>query len=375
MLSRLHVLEGYLTAFLNIDEVIAIIRAEDEPKPVLMERFGLSEVQADAVLNLRLRHLARLEEMRIRGEQDELASERAELEKTLKDRRRLKRRVRDEIIADAETYGDARRSPIVARAPAEAMRETALVPSEQVSVVLSERGWVRAAKGHDIDARALAYKSGDRFKAIDWGRSNQSAVFLDSTGRAYTLAAHTLPSARGQGEPLSGRLNPPDGATFEGVMIGEPDDRYLLASDAGYGFVARLGELFSKNKNGKSVLAVPKGAGVLTPCAVTDPAGDEVAAVTSEGYLLLAPVAELPELGRGKGLKIIQIPPARLKKREETVVAVCVVPRDGRLTVYAGKRHVTLKSGDLEHYRVGRGRRGRKLPRGLQRVERIEAGA
>jgi len=372
--ARLHVLEGYLVAFLNIDEVIAIIRSEDKPKPVLMERFELSDIQADAILDLRLRHLARLEEMRIRGEQEALAEERAMLAKTLKDRRRLKRLIRDEIIADAEQYGDDRRSPIVERVAAQAMDQTALVPAEAITVVLSERGWVRAAKGHDIDPGTLGYRSGDAFKASDRGRSNQPAVFLDSTGRAYTLPAHSLPSARGQGEPLSGRVKPPSGATFAGVMIGEPDDRYLLASDAGYGFVAELGSLQTKNKAGKAALTCPNNAAALTPQPVRDLEAGWVAAVTSSGYLLLVDLVELPLLARGKGLKIIGVPPARLKAREEFVVAVAVVPEDGHLTVHAGKRHVVLKPADLAHYQVGRGRRGRKLPRGLQRVDRLAAG-
>jgi len=372
--ARLHVLEGYLTAFLNIDEVIAIIRSEDKPKPVLMERFELSDVQADAILDLKLRHLAKLEEMRIRGEQEELSAERQALQKTLKDQRRLKRLVRDEIIADAELYGDERRSPIVQRDAAQAMDQTILVPSEAVTVVLSERGWVRAAKGHDIDPLTLGYKSGDGFKACDHGRSNQSAVFLDSTGRSYTLPAHTLASARGQGEPLSGRVKPPTGAVFAGVMIGDVEDRYLLASDAGYGFIARLGDLYSKNKAGKAVLTRPNNAGVLVPRPVRDNDDGWVAAVTSAGYLLVTELEELPLLARGKGLKIIQIPPARLKAREEYVVDMAVLADGGQLTVHAGKRHVTLKASDLEHYQVGRGRRGRKLPRGLQRVERLVAG-
>jgi len=371
--ARLHVLEGYLIAFLNIDEVIAIIRSEDTPKPALMKRFELSDIQADAILDLKLRQLAKLEEMRIRGEQQALSEERQGLEKTLKDRRRLKRLIRDEIIADAERYGDDRRSPIVEREAAKAMDQTTLVPAEAITVVLSERGWIRAAKGHDIDPLTLAYKSGDAFKAFDRGRSNQSAVFLDSTGRTYTLPAHTLASVRGQGEPLSGRVKPPAGALFAGVMIGDADDRYLLASDAGYGFVARLGELFSKNKAGKAVLTRPNNANVLTPQAVRDNDDGWVAAVTSSGYLLVTELEELPLLGRGKGLKIIQVPPARLKAREEFVVAIAIVPDGGQLTVHAGKRHVTLKSADLEHYRVGRGRRGRKLPRGLQRVEQLVA--
>jgi topoisomerase-4 subunit A len=367
--SRLHVLEGLLIAFLNIDEVIAIIRKQDEPKPALMKKFKLSEIQAEAILELKLRQLAKLEEMRIRGEQEELASERDTLSKTLKSAPRLKRLVRDELISDAESYGDDRRSPIVSRTPAEAMEEKALVPTEPVSVVLSERGWVRAAKGHDIDPRKLSYKSGDGFRSMARGRSNQTTVVIDSTGRTYSIATHTLPSARGQGEPLSKRLKPPDGATFEGAMLGEASAQYLLSTDAGYGFVAKLEDLVSKNKAGKAVLSVPKGAKVLTPSPVYDLETDRVAAATSSGKFLVLPLAELPLLAKGKGLKIIQIPPAKLKEREEFVAAIVVVPEHGSLTVHAGKRHLTLKSADLEHYALGRGRRGLKLPRGLQRVD------
>jgi len=373
VLARLHVLEGLLVAYLNIDEVIAIIRAEERPKPVLMQRFGLSDVQAEAILELKLRHLAKLEEQRIRGEQSQLAAERDGIQKILSSARRLKRLVRDELAADAETFGDERRSPLVQRPPAQALEATELQPSEPVSVVLSRRGWVRAAKGHDVDARTLAYRSGDDFRAVARGRSNQSAVFLDSTGRCYSVPALGLASARGQGEPLSGRLNPPDGASFEGVMMGEGDGEWLLATDAGYGLVARLDDLHAKNKAGKSVLTVPAGARVLEPVAVIDFEHDQVAAVTTDGYLLLHPVSELPRLARGKGVKIIQVPPAKLKAREEYVAALTVVAQGRSLTLHAGKRHLTLKPADLEHYRLGRGRRGRKLPRGLQRVDLMQA--
>ena len=372
VLARLHVLEGLLIAYLNLDEVIAIIRAEDRPKPVLMERFGLSDVQAEAILELKLRHLAKLEEMRIRGEQDELARERGVIEKILSDARRLKRLVRDELLADAESLGDARRSPLHEADAARALDALELQPSEPVSVVLSQRGWVRAAKGHDIEPSTLTYRSGDAFHCVALGRSTQSVVFLDSTGRSYSLPAHSLPSARGQGEPLSGRLNPPDGATFTGVLMGEPEALYLLATDAGYGFVARIEDLFAKNKAGKSVLSVPAGACVLGPVAVRDHDSDWVAAVSTGGYLVLHPARDLPRLARGKGVKIIQVPPARLKAREEYVAAITVVPDGAPLTVHAGRRHLTLRAADLEHYRVGRGRRGRKLPRGLQRVDRME---
>jgi topoisomerase-4 subunit A len=375
VLARLHVLEGLLIAYLDLDEVIAIIRREDRPKPVLMERFGLRDVQAEAILELKLRHLAKLEEMRIRGEQRELEAERKSVQKILADARRLKRLVRDELAADAETFGDPRRSPLHEADTARALDAVELQPSEPVSVVLSQRGWVRAAKGHDIDPAALTYRSGDGFRAVALGRSTQGVVFLDSTGRTYSLPAHSLPSARGQGEPLSGRLNPPDGASFVGMMLGEPDALYLLATDAGYGFVARLEDMFAKNKAGKSVLSVPAGAQVLAPVAVSDYDNDWVAAASNGGYLLLHPVCELPRLARGKGIKIIQVPPAKLRTREEHVAALTVLAHGAALTVYAGRRHLTLRAGDLEHYRAGRGRRGRKLPRGLQRVERLEPGA
>jgi topoisomerase-4 subunit A len=370
--ARLHLLDGLLIAFLNIDEVIAIIRSEDRPKPVLMERFTLSDLQAEAILELKLRHLAKLEEMRIRSEQDALNEERQGIQKILASKARLRRLVRDELLEDASTYGDDRRSPLMSCEPAQALDLNELTPAEAVTIVLSERGWARSAKGHDIDARTLTYKTGDGFRDLSRGRSNQTAVFLDSTGRAYSIAAHTLPSARGQGEPLSGRFNPPDGAIFHGVMFGDPANRYLLSTDAGYGFVVTLSDLYSKNRAGKNVLSIPAGAKVLGPCAVADIATDRVAAVSTAGHLLVHELQELPELARGKGVKILQIPPARLKTREEYMAFVTIIHAGQSLTVHAGKRHVTLKPSELDDYCLGRGRRGRKLPRGLQRVDRLE---
>lgn len=369
---RLHVLEGLLIAYLNLDEVIEIIRTEDEPKLVLMERFELSEVQADAILDIRLRQLAKLEEIKIKDEQKTLEAERDDLEKTLRSKARLKKLIRSELEADAETYGDDRRSPLVERASAQAMEETALVSSEPVTIVLSEKGWVRAAKGHEIDAKSLTYKAGDDFRAAAAGRGNQPAYFIDSRGRVYAVPAHTLPSARGQGEPLTGRLNPPEGACFAGVMAGAEDTRYLLASDAGYGFVARLGDLYTRNKSGKAVLTVPKGAEVLPPAQVEVADTDDVAAVTTEGRMLVLPAGELPQLARGKGVKIIGIPAARAAAREEYVVAVAVVPKKKSLKVDAGQRHTVLKPKDLDRYRGERGRRGLKLPQGFRRVDRLE---
>jgi topoisomerase-4 subunit A len=370
--ARLHILDGLLVAYLNLDEVIRIIRTEDEPKPVLMKRFNLTEIQAEAILETKLRHLAKLEEMKIRGEQKELNQEREEIEKILGSNARLKKLVKEELLADAEAYGDARRSKIVERAAAQAIDETELVASEPVTVVLSERGWVRAAKGHELDPEGLSYKTGDAFRAAARGKSTQQAVFLDSTGRTYSLLAHTLPSARGQGEPLSGRIDPPDGATFAGVMIGDPQDRWVLASDAGYGFVVKLEELYVRNKAGKSVLKVPEKCGVLRPCAV--PASDDalLCAVSTEGKMLAFPVKDLPELPRGKGNKIFGLSSQKAESREEYLTAIAVVAPNQNLIVRSGERKMTIKFDDLKEYRGERAQRGAVLPRGWRKVDRLD---
>ncbi|MCB1842500.1 MAG: DNA topoisomerase IV subunit A, partial [Halioglobus sp.] len=373
VLKRLHVLQGYLIAYLNIDEVIHIIRTEDKPKPALMKRFELTDVQAEAILELKLRNLAKLEEMNIRAEQDELSAERDTLQQTLGSAARMKTLIRNEMKAVAEQFGDARRSPLVEGGEAKAFSELELLSADPITVVMSEKGWIRAAKGHDIDPHGLSYKSGDAYKMAAFGRSNQPTVLLDSTGRAYTIASHNLPSARGQGEPLTGRINPPSGATFEGVMIGADDARYVLASDAGYGFVAALSDLQTKNRAGKAVIKLPKGGRVMQPARLPSSSDDAwVVAVSNEGRMLLFPLAELPQLPRGKGNKIISIPSARVLSREEYVVAIEVLAADDALVVYSGKRHIRLKGDDLAHYRGERGRRGNKLPRGFQKVDRVE---
>ncbi|NKQ11181.1 DNA topoisomerase IV subunit A [Pseudomonas sp. SST3] len=369
--KRLHLLEGLLVAFLNLDEVIHIIRTEDQPKPVLMARFELSELQADYILDTRLRQLARLEEMKIRGEQDELAKEREKLLALLGSEAKLKKLVRKELIADAETYGDDRRSPIVARAEARALSENELLPSEPVTVVISEKGWARCAKGHDIDATGLSYKAGDGFRGAAAGRSNQYAVFIDSSGRSYSLAAHSLPSARGQGEPLTGRLTPPPGASFECVLLPDDDALYVIASDAGYGFVVKGEDLQAKNKAGKALLSLPAGARVVAPRPLKNRDQDWLAAVTTEGRLLVFPIRDLPQLGKGKGNKIIGIPGDRVASREEYLTDLAVLPEGATLVLQAGKRTLSLRADDLEHYKGERGRRGNKLPRGFQRVDAL----
>ncbi|MFQ3199650.1 MAG: topoisomerase-4 subunit A [Zhongshania sp.] len=372
VLKRLHILDALLIAFLNIDEVIAIIREEDQPKPVLMARFGITDIQAEAVLDLKLRNLAKLEEMKIRGEQDELATERDGLELILGSARRMKTLVRKELLAAAEEFGDERRSPLVTRAEARAFSEEDIVSAEPVTVVLSEMGWIRSGKGHDIDPLSLSYKSGDRFKLAAKGKSNQPVIILDSTGRTYTVAAHGLPSARGQGEPLTGRINPPSGVNFTGMMMDSDDGHYLLASDAGYGFIAKLSDLQSKNKAGKTALTLPKGALVLPPVAIADMGSSHVCAVTTEGRMLIFPVGDLPLMPRGKGNKMIGIPSARVASRDEYVTAVTIFSERDVLKVISGKRHLSLKFTELEHYLGERGRRGHKLPRGFQKVDALQ---
>lgn len=375
--DRLHILDGLMTAYLNIDEVIRIIREEENPKQSLMDTFGLDAIQADAILDLKLRHLARLEEMKIRGEQDELAAERERLQKILGSDARMRTLIKKEIQAAADEFGDERRSKLVERNEAHAFDEKDLLSADPVTIVLSQQGWIRCAKGHDIDAAGLNYKSGDKLAFSVPGRMNQATVLLDSTGRSYTLETHTLPSARSQGEPVTGRLSLPKGASVDGVICAPEDSRILLASTFGYGFVAQFSDLISKTKNGKAALTLTKGARALPLQSINDPENDLLAVATSAGRLLVFPVAELPQLARGKGNKLINIPSAAAISGEEVVVSVITMAADQTLLVQAGRQYLKLKNGDLEHYRGERGRRGSKLPRGYQRVDglAVEGGA
>ena len=368
--ARLHTLEGFLVAFLNIDEVIAIIRQEEKPKPVLIQRFALTDIQAESILELKLRYLSRLEEMKIRGEQDELMQERDALGKILNSRTKLRRKVREELEEDAETFGDARRAPLVERSMAKAMDESALIPSEAVTVVVSDKGWVRAAKGHEVDPTELNYRSGDGYLHSALGRSNQYAVFLDSTGKIYNLSAHTLPSARGQGEPLTSSLALASGASVVGVAMGEPDDLILIASDQSYGFVARIGDLATRKSNGKAGLSVAAGGRALPPIPVVDFENDLLAAVTNEGYLNVFSVSEMARLAKGKGVKILGIP--RNRAAEERLLQIVVFPPKATLRVHSGKRYLNLKGKDLESFVSLRSRRGGRLPRGFRSVAQLE---
>ena len=370
--KRLHELEGLLIAYLNIDAVIKIIRTEDDPKAKLIKKFKLSEEQAEFILNLRLRNLAKIEEIKIKAEQKELSEEHKSLEQTLGSSARLKTLVKKELKQDAEEFGDERRSKLVKRDSATAIDESKLVPSEAITVVLSQKGWVRAAKGTDVNAHELNYKSGDAYQTHAHGKSNQNAMFLDSSGRCYSLPAHTLPSARGQGEPLSGKLKPADGAVFVGVMLGDPSDYYLLASSAGYGFVGKLEDMFTRNRAGKALLSVPKGAQALAPVRVRDVEEDWVVSIGSEGNMLVIPLSDVPILPKGKGNKIINIPSKKVVTGEESMRAIALVQDGEEITLYSGKRTKKMKADEIDTFEGERGQRGLKLSQGYRSIDAIE---
>ncbi|EKT60064.1 DNA topoisomerase IV subunit A [Providencia sneebia] len=372
VLRRLHILDGLLIAYLNIDEVIEIIRAEDEPKPILMSRFNISDTQAEAILELKLRHLAKLEEMKIRGEQDELAKERDDLQSILGSERKLNTLIRKEIQADAKVYGDDRRSPLQEREEAKALSEHEILPSEPVTVVLSEMGWVRSAKGHDIEPANLNYKAGDSFKGAARGKTNQPAVFIDTTGRSYSVEPLELPSARSQGEPLTGRLTLPPGATVEHVLMALDEQKYLMASDAGYGFICTFSDLVTKNKTGKALINLPDNAKVLPPIEINNEQSDMLLAITKAGRMLVFPVSDLPQLSKGKGNKIINVTGAQAANGEDLLVWLLVLPNQAAITLYSGKRKLKLRPEELQKYHAKRGNKGTSLPRGLNIVERID---
>lgn len=372
VLDRLHILEGLMTAYLNIDEVIDIIRTQDHPKTVMMQRFSITDIQANAILDLKLRHLAKLEEFKIKGEQDELEAERSQLQLILGSDQRMRTLIKKELKSDMQTYGDVRRSPIVERAEARAFDEKDLLSAEPVTAVISKQGWIRVAKGHDIDAVGLSYKSGDSFKLACQGRMNQALILLDSTGRSYTLDTHTLPSARGQGEPITGSISLPKGASIECAVTGNEQSMVLLASDAGYGFLTTIADLSSKTKNGKAALSLSKNAQLLASMSIESIADKLLAAITNEGRMLVFKVADLPQLAKGKGNKIINVATAKASAREELMIEIIVFNPGDTLLVFSGKQHLKLKPNDIEYFLAERGRRGNKLPRGYQRVERIE---
>ena len=364
VLSRLHILEGLMIAFLNIDEVIEIIRHEDDPKAELMARFNLSDEQADAILNLRLRHLAKLEENQLKAEQDELEKERLNLEAILGSERRLNTLIKKEIQEDAKKYASPRMSQLVEREEAKMISESDMTPAEPVTVILSEMGWVRCAKGHDIDPKSLSYKAGDNYRAHACGKSNQAVVFIDSTGRSYALDPLSLPSARSQGEPLTGKLNLPAGVTIEYVVMASEQQELLMASDAGYGFICKFEDLIARNKAGKALISLPENAKVMEPKTLAN-ATALVVAMTSAGRMLIFPVKDLPALSKGKGNKIVTIPAANAKERSELLVKLLLISDQASLEFHSGKRKIVLKPEDLQKFRAERGRKGSTLPRGL----------
>ncbi|MFL2705437.1 MAG: DNA topoisomerase IV subunit A [Gammaproteobacteria bacterium] len=371
VMDRIHILEGLMVVYLNIEEVIKIIRTEDDPKKVLQKKFKLSSIQVDSILEIRLRQLAKLEEEKIKAEQKDLESERGELEKILNSKSRLKTLVKKELTEDVEKYGDSRKSPLVQREEASAFDETELISSDPVTVILSQRGWVKVAKGHDVDPVSMNYKEGDSFLSSAKGRNNINAVFLGSKGKAFTLPCHNLPSARGQGEPLSGRLNVESGETFSGVISGKEETKVVLVSDAGYGFISNISDLQTKNKSGKNALKVPENGKALPPQIILND-DDLIAAITNEGRMLVFPVTELPELSKGKGNKLINIPKKRYQAGEECLKAVAVLGKGRELKLNSGKRHFTIKEKDINNFSGNRGLRGNLLPKGFRSVDSVE---
>lgn len=374
VLKRLHLLEGLLVAFLNIDQVINIIRREAEPKPMLMQSFGISDTQAEAILELKLRYLAKLEEFKIRGEQDVLVKERNPLQALLTSERKLNILLKKEIQTDSQSYGDDRRSPIVERAEAKAMNEHDFIPSEPITIVLSEMGWVRSAKGHNIESGGLSYKAGDSFRSAARGKSNQPVVFIDSTGRSYALDPLMLPPERGQGEPLTGKLMLPPGATIEQVLMAPDDQKLLIASDAGYGFICTFNDLVARNRTGKVMITLPDNAKVLPPIEIH---GEDnmLLSITASGHMLMFPVTDLPQLSKGKGNKIISIPATQTATSEDKLAWLLVLQPQTSITLHVGKRKLTLRPEELQKFHAARGRKGTQLPCNLQRINRVDVNA
>ncbi len=366
--ERLHLLDGLLIAYLNLDEVIQIIRNEDNPKVVIQKRYSLTDTQADAILEIRLRQLAKLEEEKIRREQKDLTSERNQLEKTLDSPSRIKTLIRKELEKTAQIYRDERRSPVIERVNATALSESDLLPTEGVTIVLSSKGWIRAAKGYEINAENLSFKAGDQLKAVTAGRSNQMVVILDSSGRSYTLPIHSLPSARGHGEPLTGRLTVPPAITFEWVTAGDPDQKVILASNQGYGFISTLNDLYSKNRNGKAVLSLPDNAQPLPISHLNDAETDQLIAISNEGRMLIFPASQLPILAKGKGNKIIQI----FADKGESLSIIDILPVNHKLILHSAKKSMTFRPENLIGYMGDRGRRGQKLPKGFRKIQQLE---
>ena len=362
--QRLHILAGLLIAYLHIDEVIRIIREEDDPKAELMTRYDLTEIQANAILDIRLRQLARLEEIELKREQSDLEAEKAQIEAYLNNPDKLTGLMIEELTADMKEHGDKRQSPIVERTEATALKETDLAPSEPVTVIVSKSGWIRSAKGHDVDAANMNYRSGDAYLAHAQGKSNEKVYLMDNTGRSYRLDAHTLPSARGQGEPLTSLLKPTGGASFVNVLMGQDDSKLIMASSQGYGFINTFADLDTNQKAGKNVINFDDACSLIT-----HQIGEQdtlVGVVSSAGHLLVYPLTELPMMKKGKGNKLIDL------KDGDSVVAITTFAEGDSLSLDSGKRTLTLKPMDIANFMGTRGRRGALLPKGFQKVSGVQ---
>lgn len=362
--QRLHILAGLLIAYLHIDEVIRIIREEDDPKAELMTRYDLTESQANAILDIRLRQLARLEEIELKREQSDLEAEKAQIEAYLNNPDKLTGLMIEELTADMKEHGDKRQSPIVERTEATALKETDLAPSEPVTVIVSKSGWIRSAKGHDVDAANMNYRSGDAYLAHAQGKSNEKVYLMDNTGRSYRLDAHTLPSARGQGEPLTSLLKPTGGASFVNVLMGQDDSKLIMASSQGYGFINTFADLDTNQKAGKNVINFDDAFSLIT-----HQIGEQdtlVGVISSAGHLLVYPLTELPMMKKGKGNKLIDL------KDGDSVVAITTFAEGDSLSLDSGKRTLTLKPMDIANFMGARGKRGGLLPKGFQKVSKVE---
>ncbi len=364
ILARLHILEGLLIAFLNIDEVIHVIREADEPKPELMQRFKLSELQAESILEIRLRQLAKLEEVKIRAEQDELATERDHLQKILGSRALLLNLIASELTQIKADFGDPRRTKIVERAEAKALREEVLMPTETMTVILSKQGWIRAAKGTDIDPASLTYKAGDSYLKSTAAKSNQPLIIFDTTGRTYTSYPHKLPSARGQGEPLSSHFNLEPGSQIIEMLGGEPTQKVFLASNEGYGYVTTIADMMTKNKTGKAQISLSKNALPIAPVKVNE--DDALAAlITQAGRLLIYPVSEVPVLAKGKGNKLIQVKKDEWQNGADALLKIIILSKEQGLTIATAKKSKTFKHTELQAFHSERAKRGSFLPKDL----------
>lgn len=372
VMDRLHILEGLLIAYLNLDRVIQIIRQNDEPKSILMAEFNLTDIQAEAILSLRLRNLAKLEEAKIRAERDALEEERIGIEKILNSEVRLKTLVKKELKADAKTFGNPRRTKIVVREEAKVIAAIDMGPVESVTVILSRQGWVRMAKGYDVKPEDLNYKSGDGFLAAVQGRSNQSAMFLDTTGRAYATPVNGMPSARSHGTPLTGYFKNPAQSQFIAALMGEPEQKLLVASTAGYGFVTELENFYTRNQKGKALISLPVGALPLVPIHIAgNIARLYVVSITNEGRMLVFPLKDLPELAKGKGNKIINVMSRDFKAGTDFIKHLLLLPEEGLLTLFSGRRHFKLTTGNFANFIGSRAQRGKKLPRGFRNVDSV----